>query len=602
MARYHARRFDQLNSFVFKLFLKVTFTKKLFYLLSSDQKKKVVILCIFMFIGMLFEMAGLGILLPIMSLMLNPDIGSTYPSIRPFLNFLGNPTQERLVLYGLIILIGFYLIKLVFLGFLSWRQSKFAAELSGELSKKLFKGYLLQPYSFHLQRNSAELIRNIQTEINQFQLVMGAIVLLCIEFTQILGLVAVLIIAEPMGAIIVSIFMYLASILFNKLTKKRLLDWGKQRQLHAERINQHLFQGLGGAKDMKLLGREKYFLDKYEMHNTANAKISSKVGTFYLLPRLYFELLAILGLAGMIIVMILQKKDLGLLVPTLGIFAAAAFRMIPSFNRIMSSIQQVQFAKPVVNVLYDEFKNLSKSKTTSSFSSSNRLPFLEELVIQNLIYQYPDSKTFALDNINVSIRRGDSVAFIGPSGSGKSTLIDIILGLLTPPSGKILIDGKNIYENLRDWQNNIGYVPQTIYLTDDSLLKNIAFGIEDDQINHEAISRVIKAAQLDNFIAELPGGIETLVGERGVRLSGGQRQRIGIARALYHEPTVLVLDEATSALDTDTETSVMEAIDALHGEITIIIVAHRLSTLKNCDFIYTIEKGHIKQTENATSI
>lgn len=569
----------------------MTFTKKLFYLLSPEQKNKVIILGILMFVGMLFEMVGLGILLPILSLMLNPDIGGTYPSLRPFLTFLGNPTQEKLVLDGLIILIVFYLVKAIFLGFLSWRQSKFAAELSAELSRKLFKGYLVQPYSFHLQRNSAELIRNIQTEINQFQLVMGAIVLLCIEFTQILGLVAVLIIAEPIGAIIVSIFMYLASIVFNWVTKKRLFNWGKQRQFHAERINQHLFQGLGGVKDLKLLGREQYFLDKYETHNTANARISSKVGTFYLLPRLYFELLAIFGLAGMIIVMILQKKDLGILVPTLGIFAAAAFRMIPSFNRIMSSIQQMQFAKPVVNTLYNEFCSLSEPEQNKD--DNGRLSFEKKLELQNLNYKYANSQSFALKNISLYINRGESVGFIGPSGSGKSTMIDLVLGLLKPVSGEILVDGCNIQSNLRQWQNNIGYVPQSIYLTDDSLRRNIAFGIDSELIDQKAVDRVIKAAQLEDFIADLPEGLETFVGERGVRLSGGQRQRIGIARALYHNPSVLVLDEATSALDSLTENEVMRAITALKGEITILIVAHRLTTVKHCDKLYSLRKGEI---------
>ena len=568
-----------------------SFKQKLQYLLSRTQKRKVFLLSILMFIGMLFEMLGLGILLPILSLMLNPNIGKVYPSVKPILSYFGNPTQEKLVMIGLMCLVGFYFVKAIFLGFLSWKQSKFSAELSEELSENLFKGYLTQPYSFHLQRNSAELIRNIQTEINQFQLVTGAVILLCIEFSQILGLVTILLIAEPVGAIIVSIFMYAASLFFNWLTKKRLINWGNKRQFHSERINQHLFQGLGGVKDLKLLGREKYFLKQYQTHNSANAKISSRVGTFYLLPRLYFEFLTIIGLAVMIIVMILQKKDLILLVPTLGIFAAAAFRMIPSFNRIMSSIQQVQFAKPVVNTLYNEFRLLTNAELNEN--SINKLTFEKTIELIHISFKYPKTESFALDKLNFNIRKGESVGFIGPSGSGKSTLIDLILGLLEPIEGQILIDGKDIKENLRHWQNNIGYVPQSIYLTDDSLRRNIAFGIDNDSIDENAINYVIKAAQLEDFVAELPLGLETFVGERGVRLSGGQRQRIGIARALYHNPSILVLDEATSALDSDTEDGVMKAINALHGKKTIIIVAHRLTTVRNCDKLYSFLKGKV---------
>lgn len=543
---------------------------------------------------MLFEMLGLGILLPLLSIMLNPNIGEKYPVLKPILRFLGNPSQEKLVLIGLFTLVVFYLIKTLFLGYLSWRQSKFSSDLSEELSKNLFKGYLLQPYSFHLQRNSAELIRNIQSEINQFQLVTSAVMLLCIELSQIFGLVTILIMTEPLGAIIVASFMYFASLLFNWVTKKRLVRWGTQRQFHAEKINIHLFQGLGGIKDLKLLGREQYFLQQYDTHNAANARISAKVGTSYLLPRLYFELLAIIGLAGMIIVMVLQNRDLALMVPTLAIFVAAAFRMIPSVNRIMSSVQQVQFAKPVVDVLYNEFSSLSAIKDCANEKS--KLSFKTGLVLQNISFRYSGVDTDALHEISLDIKPGESIGLIGSSGSGKSTLVDVILGLLVPYNGTIKIDGKNIADTIKQWQNNVGYVPQSIYLTDDTLKRNIAFGIRDVDIDDMAVERAIQAAQLKSFVKDLPEGLDTCVGERGVKLSGGQRQRIGIARALYHNPSVLVLDEATSALDTATENEVMSAITALKGEITILIVAHRLTTVYNCDRLVALQKGRIIET------
>ena len=545
-----------------------------------------------MFIGMLLEMGGLGILAPILSVMLDSNISVTYPAIKPFLIFLRNPSQELLILLGLSSLIIFYFIKVFFLGYLSWYQSKFTSGLSEELSRELFKGYLNEPYVFHLQNNSAKLIRNIQTEINQFQLVAKAVILLCMELSLILGLIIILIIVEPFGAIIIVAFMYFASILFNWITKKRLVRWGTLRQINSEKINIYLYQGLGGIKDLKLLGKEEYFLKKFSIYNKANASVSAKVGTFYLLPRLYFELLAVIGLSGMIIVMVLQNRNLTLLVPTLGIFVAAAFRMIPSFNRIMSSLQQVQFAIPVVDVLYKEFSSFEKNDIKQHIDAV--IVLQEKISLENVVFKYHESAYNALETVNIEIKAGETVGLIGPSGSGKSTLVDIILGLLTPVEGRVCIDNIDISGSIRSWQNNVGYVPQSIYLTDDSLLKNVAFGVEDDLIDYSAVERAINVAQLKNFVETLPEKLNTLVGERGVRLSGGQRQRIGIARALYHEPSVLILDEATSALDNETEEGVMEAIDALHGKKTIVIVAHRLTTVKNCDKIFSMNKGSVE--------
>lgn len=540
---------------------------------------------------MLFEMLGLGMMLPAVSLMLKPDIGKSYPAVQPLLNHLGNPKQSTLVFWGMSILVLMYFLKATFLLFLTWKQSRFTAKLSADLSQKLFLGYLRLPYTFHLQRNSAQLLRNIQGEVGIFTGLSQSAIFLSTELSVIFGVAFMLILIEPVGAITITSFLGLFGYAFHKATRKKLIFWGERRQFHAGLTGQYLMQGLGGVKDVKLLGREEYFLDEYSEHNIKYANIITRVTTLGQVPRLYLELLAVSGLAGLIVIMVLQSKPLDQLVPTLGIFVAAAFRMIPSVNRIMASFQNISYSKPVVDVLFNEFKLIRDNEVLVTDHSV--AAFKEKIEIKELGFCYPVANANALNNINITIPKGSAIGFIGHSGSGKSTLVDIILGLLQPSSGQIVVDGLDISTNLRSWQNQLGYVPQSIYLTDDTLRKNVAFGIPNEKINEEAVLNAIHAAQLEEFVSSLPEGLDTMVGERGVRLSGGQRQRIGIARAMYHNPEVLVLDEATSALDTATEQDVMMALKALHGTKTLIIVAHRLSTVEDCDKIYRLKHGKV---------
>ena len=540
---------------------------------------------------MIFEMVGLGILIPALGLLLNPDIGKEYPMLLPYLEFIGNPTQMQLVLGGMLTLVLIYIIKTFYLIFLGWRQSKYTAELSSQLSQQLFLGYLRQPYTMHLQRNSAQLLNNIQSEVNLFNSVAQSAISLITEFSLIMSVALMLVLVEPFGALVVTSFLAVSALGFHRLTKNKLLIWGKNRVIHSERTNQHLLQGLGGVKDVKLMGLENYFSHEYAKHNIANTKLQIKVNTLALVPRPYLELLAVTGLAGLIGLMVVQERPMSVLLPTLGVFVAAAFRMIPSVNRIMSSMQAIRYANPVIDKLYIEFKMIREYQEKSDPTID--LNFVDKIKIENLRYCYPNVSTFAIDGVSLTINKGETIGFIGASGSGKSTLMDIILGLLAPTSGSVLVDNNHIQTNPRKWQDQIGYVPQSIYLTDDTLRNNVAFGIPRDKIDNSAVDYAIRAAQLDEFVEGLSEGLETFVGERGVRLSGGQRQRIGIARALYYDPQVLVLDEATSALDSDTETGVMESIRALHGTKTILIVAHRLSTLSNCDRLYRLENGKV---------
>lgn len=577
----------------------MTLPGKLWYLLISEQRRSAIALLGLMLVCMMLETLGIGLVIPAMTLMMQTDPVSQYPALAPVLGALGNPGPERLVVIGMSILVGVYAVKALFLGFLAWRQMKFIYGLQADLSQRLFIGYLHQPYTFHLQRNSAQLIRNVVNETNIFTNGMMSGMIMFTELFVLLGVSVLLLVIEPLGAFLVVSTLGLAGVGINRLTRARILRWGEARQRHDGFRIQHLQQGLGGAKDVKLLGREADFLNQYWLHNSGSARAGQRQATMLVLPRLTLELLAICGLAALVLIMIGQGKPVETLLPTLGLFAAAAFRLMPSVTRVLTAMQGVRYALPVINSLHSEFCLLNAARP---HERGTALHFEHTLTLDRVSFYYPSIDIPALRDISLSIPRGASIGFIGSSGAGKSTLIDIVLGLLTPASGTVKVDGVDIQGHLRGWQDQIGYVPQSIFLTDDTLRRNVAFGLPNEQIDDSAVRRAIRAAQLEQFVNELPQGLDTLVGERGIRLSGGQRQRIGIARALYHNPPLLVLDEATSSLDTATEREVMDAVRALQGEKTVIIVAHRLSTVEHCDRLFRLDRGSVVEEGNAAAM
>jgi ABC-type multidrug transport system fused ATPase/permease subunit len=566
----------------------------LWFILLPNQRKAAFVMLALMLVGMLMETLGIGLVIPALALMTQGDMLSSQSALgRNFPEWLGNPTQVQLVIYGMLLLAIIYFLKTIFLAFLAWRQSVFVFGLEASLSQRLFNGYLRQPYTFHLQRNSAQLIQNSVNEVAQFS--RGAVrsaMTLITELLVMMGISALLFVVEPVGASLVVAILGLTGFAFHKFSKARLMRWGRSRQYHEGMRIQHLQQGLGGAKDVKLLGREADFLSSYAFHCEQVAKVYISQSTLDALPRLWLEFLAVIGLVVLVISMLAQGKPIESLVPTIGLFAAAAFRLMPSTNRVLTTLQNLRYAFPVIDVIARE---IALPVTLPSAAAAGNLSICKSIKIENVSYTYSDAAEPALRSINLEIEIGKSIGFIGGSGAGKSTLVDLILGLLTPNQGRLTIDGKDINEVLRAWQDQIGYVPQTIYLTDDTLRRNIAFGLAADQIDDLALNKAIEAAQLLDFVATLPEGLNTVVGERGVRLSGGQRQRIGIARALYHDPAVLVLDEATSSLDIATERDVMQAVNALQGDKTILIVAHRLSTVEHCDTIVRLERGEVVQ-------
>jgi len=488
-------------------------------------------------------------------------------------------------------LAGVFLFKAIFMGFVVWRQMRFVFGVQAHLSQRLFTAYLRQPYTFHLQRNSAQLIHNLTTEVSAFtfNIMIPGLILLTEGFV-VAGFAALLLAVEPLGAVIVVSVLGVAAGTFHHFTRKRVTRWGEARHLHEGLRVQHVQQGLGGAKDVKLLGREAEFLEQYRVHNVQSARVAERQLTLQQLPRLWLEVLAVSGLVLLVLSMLSLGRPLDALLPTLALFAAAAFRLMPSINRILNAAQSLRFAQPVINTLHLELSGFDELPAPARGPVE---PFGEALELVDVTFTYPEASQPALRGISLSIRRGECVGFVGTSGAGKSTLVDILLGLLTPSSGWVRVDGKDIRRALRNWQDQVGYVPQSIYLTDDTLMRNVAFGLSDAQIVPNAVWRALRAAQLDEFVEALPNGLQTTVGERGVRLSGGQRQRIGIARALYHDPSVVVLDEATSSLDAATERGVMQAVNALAGSKTIIIIAHRLSTVEHCTRLFRLEFGRV---------
>ena len=564
---------------------------KLWRVLNPTQRRGAAVVLGLAFLGMVMETLGVGLVIPALAVMTQPDIATRYPRLAPVLAVLGNPSQGRLVVIGMSLLVAIYAVKALFLALLGWRQMRLVYGVQAELSERLFTSYLRQPYAFHLQRNSAQLIRNAVTETNVFaQTVLMSALSVVAESLVAMGITLLMFVVEPMGTLAVIGILGGAVLAFHRVSRGWISRWGLGRQEHEGQRIQHLQQGLGGVKDVKLLGRESDFLAEFGRHNAGYARVGGRFGFVTQLPRLWLEFLAVAGLAALVLVMIWRGRAIESLLPALGLFGVGAFRLMPSANRILSGVQNMRYGWPVVSVLYAELRGLPP---TSPPDRGEPLRFQDALRLEDVSFRYPTAATPALSGVKLEIARGSSVGFIGSTGAGKSTLVDTLLGLLVPDAGRVTVDGVDIQDNVRGWQDQIGYVPQSIFLTDDTLRRNVAFGVPDSEIDDAAVRRVVRAAQLEGMVAALPAGLATVVGERGIRLSGGQRQRIGIARALYHNPSVLVLDEATSSLDTDTERDVMDTVRSLRGDKTLVIVAHRLSTVAQCDRLFRLDGGRV---------
>ena len=566
--------------------------KKINFLITKRQRKGLVVLTMLLFVGMVLEVFGLGILIPAISILLDPEMIEKTPSIVSLKSFFPNFSHQNFILFFLGATVLLYFIKSLFLVLLTHKQNRFLNNMMAYIANNLFSSYLTKPYSFHLNRNASELIKNIQVEINFLGVFFLSFITIFIEGGFVVSVLATLVYIEPVGAISIGLFYGLLSMIFLQFTKRKLSMWGKLRQELDTQTSKIALEGLGGIKDLLILGRTSFFIDEYFKKNYLKARIVSNQGTVSQIPRFFLELISIAGLVSFIILLLFQGKDTSSLITILGVFVAATFRMIPSLNRIIAAVQSLKYYSPALDVICEELKladdKIELLNDVELYSFKNKIEFKN-------VHFYFNERNKILNGINFVIEKGKTIGIIGESGSGKSTFVDLLIGLHKPKTGEIIIDGNSGLQMKQTWRNNIGYVSQSIYLTDDTIENNIALGVLESDINKDKISEILNQVRLEDLIRELELGIHTKVGERGVQLSGGQRQRIGIARALYHNPEILILDEATSALDSETETEVMKSLNYFRGKKTIIMIAHRLSTLSECDEIWKIENGVISK-------
>ena len=570
---------------------------KLFSILTTAQKKNVFLIIFTMLIGSILEAIGIGTILPLISVIENENIFSEYPQIKYIANSIGIITHTQFIIALSVLLIFVFVLKNLYLVWQLRLQINFALKNQNYFSKMLMREYLLKPYLFHLNHNTATILRNVNSS--------GAIIFsnMYVSAFQLLteivtGFViwSMLLLIDPFTATIAVGFMVLILYSIIKAFRKKISTQGKKQNQYSIAYLKWVNQGLGAIKETKVLRKEAYFLREfnkaYEQYSNSNQKFLF----MNQVPRLIIESTVVSGLLILIIIKILLGTSANEIIPFLGVLALAAFRLMPSANRIVNLSNNIRFNMPLFNEVYDEYMHIKNIGTLVNEEVLNgddteKLKFDNEIKVIDVRFNYLNNKN-VLQDISFVIPKGKFVGIIGASGAGKTTFVDILLGLLVPTGGKIIVDGVDIFSNIRRWQANLAYVPQNIYLIDGTIKENIALGVAENEIDDDLIDKVLHMAELYDFVYSQPDNINTNVGERGVKLSGGQRQRIGIARALYQKPEVLILDEATSALDNETEKSITDTILKLKGKITIIAIAHRISTLEQCDFKIKFENGN----------
>ncbi|WP_440633353.1 ABC transporter ATP-binding protein [Candidatus Pelagibacter sp. HIMB1485] len=570
--------------------------KKILFLLTSSEIKKAILLLIMILVMALLDMLGVASILPFMAVLSSPEIIETNMIYNEMFEISKNFGVEnaRHFIFGLGVLLFILLVTSIsFKALTLYVQVRFVQMRQYSLSKRLVERYLNQPYSWFLNRNSAELGKTILTEVNQ---VIGSGVRPLLDLIAgifvTIAIVALLVITNTKISMIIGFSLILAYAIVLMISRKYLHKFGDQRLKANELRFISVSEAFGAAKEIKIGGLEKIYLKRFSDPAHIFARAITKASIFAEFPRFVFEIIAFGGILLVTLYLMTQTGNFSDVLPILSLFVFAGYRLMPALQKIYASIATLTYIGPSLDKLYADIKTLKK---TDQHQYQNTLSINKSITLKNIHFNYPNTTRTALKNINISIPVKSTVALVGATGSGKTTIVDIILGLLEAQKGNLEVDSQIITkQNLRAWQQSIGYVPQNIFLADDTIAANIALGVETKDINQLALEKASKIANLHEFVVnELPNKYQTSVGERGVRLSGGQRQRIGIARALYHDPQVLILDEATSALDNQTEKAVMDAVNNIKKDITIILIAHRLNTVKNCDIIFKIDKGQL---------
>lgn len=570
--------------------------KKLRYVFDRKDKIKLVGLAILMIIGSVLELLAVAVFNPFIEVLMQTSSIEDDSFLKLFFAHIHlNGIEQYLVVLSALIAV-IYLVKNIYLSFLQNVILSFSYTTRMNLATRLLTTYMNEPYTFHLSKNIAEMQRCLQSDTSQFMTLISSGLQLTVEMVTCLALAAYLFHTSHSITVVIGVLLLMCIGLFFIISKKVSSRLGRQNEHYNAKLFQWINQSLGGIKELKILQREEYFIDSYKTNYKKliwGARVNELIAA---LPKYIVETVAMVGLVFAIIIKLLFGHGaLETFIPQIAVFAVAAFRLLPSVGRVNAYINSIMYNKASLDMIYDDLKEIDSEPVQEIEwqGKKEKWIFTKGVTVEHVSYHYPDSDVEVLHDISLEIPKGKTVALIGPSGAGKTTLADIILGLLPPVSGVVRMDQHNVYENLRSWREKLGYIPQSIYLSDDTIRNNVAFGIYEAQIDDNAIWKALEKAQLKEFVQGLEKGLDTCVGDRGVRLSGGQRQRIGIARALYHDPEILVLDEATSALDSSTEQAVMESIESLQGLKTMIIIAHRLTTIKNADLVYEVSGGNV---------
>ena len=560
---------------------------KLAFLFTQKQKIKLLILTLLLFIGMLFEFLSIGILLPILNISLKGE-SSTISIVLEYLN-IKNPSVEFLINFVVLLSLAIYTLKFIFLIYMNNKNYKFLNSFSASISEKLYNKYLHNNFNFHIKTNSSFILKNITTEINSLRSLLEGSLIIILESLIFIGIIAFLIFIQPEAALAVFCFFSLSFLIFHLIFKNKVKLWGIKRQELDEKISKSLLETFGGIAEIKIFKQENLFFRKFNKEVWSKAKIGSKYDIITQLPRYYLEYITIISVLGLLVFLNFLNVNRDEIITTLGIFAAASFKIIPSINKIIFSSQKIKFNYPSLSIIYNELNN-SLYYNEEKLDKENIKIDLKDISFKNVSFNYPDCETI-LNNVSLKINSGKIIGIVGKSGEGKSTFVNLLAGLLSPVSGKIIINNNEVKSNLIDL-GILGFVPQTPFLLDSSIRDNICFGNTYEEVKFE---NVINQSQLSSFLDSLEFRDNTVVGERGVMISGGQRQRISIARALYNNSQIIIFDEPTSSLDLSTEMGLLESIDKLRGHKTLIIISHSESIIKFCNEVYEISKKSISK-------
>ena len=572
--------------------------KKLMKLLDGRQKRQMVGIVILMLIGGILESLGIAMIAPIMAVVVSPEKVQESRALSFIYNSLHLESTNQLAAVIMVSLIVVFVVKNVFLYFVNVVQLRFVYTNQFATSRRMMINFMERPYEYYLGADTSVIQRNITSDVNNmYGLILSSLQLIS-EIIVFICLVAILLSQDPVMTITIASLLVVVLLIIKFKIKPIMVKAGQENQDYYSGLYKWIDESVTGIKEIKIANKENYFINGYADCGAGYVNAVQKYGLYNSTPRLLIETIAIAGMIGYMLAVMAGGRELTDLIESLTVLAAAATRLLPSANRINNYLTSIAYFEPflmnVTDNLQSEINDASVSYNETDYrvkTNVEKLPVTKNIDMVDISYKYPGTDRYVLDKANMSIPVGKSVGIVGTSGAGKTTIVDVLLGLLKPEGGKILADGEDVSKNYQGWLKNIGYIPQTIFMVDSTIRKNVAFGIADEDIDDKKVWQALKEAALDEFVKSPPEGLDTKIGERGIRLSGGQRQRIGIARALFEDPEVLVLDEATSALDNETESAIMDSINRLHGRKTLIIIAHRLQTIEKCDMVYRVADG-----------